>query len=385
MYNWAMQLFKSASGFGSGLQSVSRTFARWFPTPAMIYPRAAGIDISDASIKWLVLTPHQSRYRVEAFGEMPLEAGVVVGGIIQDEAALAHALLEVKKHLGGVDCAHSALPEEAAYVFEMHVPEGTARDQAMGMIEFGFEGRVPIAPTAAVFDFDIILKHDDGEGEDIGVAVFSRELAESYVTAFEGAGIRLLSLEIEARSIARAISSGTLEEPITLLVDFGRARTGFAVLKRGIPIFTSTVEVGGETITHAIAEKLSLSPEETQAFKNDQGLLPDAGPKSAGIEAIVGPASALADEVARHYHYWDTRRNEKGERVTPVGRVVLVGGSANLNGLSDYIAGRVQAPTVVGDIWQHVCNFDEYIPSLDKRTSLQYATAAGLALRSFSL
>lgn len=375
----------AVSGLSSSATALSHTLARWFPTPAMIYPPAAGIDISDASVKWLVLEPYKSRYRIASYGETPIEVGVVVNGTIQDVGALAHALAETKKHLRGVECAHVALPEEAAYVFEMHIPEGTDHDQAISMIEFGFEGRVPIAPGAAVFDFDIIQKHDEGAGEDIGVAVFSRELAETYVAAFEAAGIRLLSLEIEARSIARTISSGAPDEPVTLLVDFGRARTGFAVLKRGIPIFTSTVEVGGDMITSAIAEKLSLTPEETQTFKNEQGLFPDAGAKSPGMEAIVGTASALADEVTRHYHYWDTRRNEKGERMTPVGRVVLVGGSANLKGLSDYIAGRVQAPTEVADIWRHVCNFDEYIPPLDSRESLQYATAAGLALRPLPL
>ncbi|MSU73998.1 hypothetical protein EXS56_02565 [Candidatus Kaiserbacteria bacterium] len=375
----------AAGGFSSGAAALSHTLARWFPTPAMIYPPAAGIDISDASVKWLVLEPYKSRYRIASYGEIPIEAGVVVNGTIKNVEALAHALAETKKHLEGVACAHAALPEEAAYVFEMHVPEGTDHDQAISMIEFGFEGRVPIAPAAAVFDFDIIQKHDDGIGEDIGVAVFSRELAEAYVDAFDRAGIQLLSLEIGARSIARTISSDAPDEPVTLLVDFGRARTGFAVLKLGIPIFTSTVEVGGDMITNAVAEKLSLSPEETQTFKNEQGLFPDAGAKSPGMEAIVGTASALADEVARHYHYWDTRRNEKGERMTPVGRVVLVGSSANLKGLSDYIAGRVQAPTEVADIWRHVCNFDEYIPPLDRRESLQYATAAGLALRSLPL
>lgn len=372
----------AASGFSSTATALSRTLARWFPTPAMIYPPAAGIDISDASVKWLILEPYKSRYRVASYGEIPIEAGVVVNGMIQNVGALAHALAETKKHLGGVECAHVALPEEAAYVFEMHIPEGTNHDQAISMIEFGFEGRVPITPAAAVFDFDIIQKHDEGVGEDIAVAVFSRDLAEAYVAAFDQADIRLLSLEVEARSIARTVSSGAADEPVTLLVDFGRARTGFAVLKHGIPIFTSTVEVGGDMITKAIMENLSLSLEETQTFKNEQGLFPDAGAKSPGMEAIVGTASALADEVARHYHYWDTRRNEKGERVTPVGRVVLVGGSANLRGLPDYIAGRVQAPTEVADIWQHVCNFDEYIPPLDSRESLQYATAVGLALRS---
>ena len=183
--------------------------------------------------------------------------------------------------------------------------------------------------------------------------------------------------------MARAVSDGTSDEPITLLVDFGRLRTGFAVLKRGIPIFTSTVAVGGETIDRAVAEKLSLPPEKVNPFKNDEGLLTAGGKDSPAVEILTGTVSALADEVARHYHYWDTRRNERGERMTPVERVFLLGGSANLKGLGDYIAARVQVECVRPNVWRNVANFDEYIPPIDRRESLRYATAVGLALRSF--
>ncbi len=350
----------------------------------MVFPRTAGIDISDSSVKWIVLDMFASGYRVDMYGEEPLPPGLVVNGTITDIDSLGRVLGKIKLRLGGIDCAHVALPEESGYTFEMHVPEGTSRSGILHMIEFEFEGRVPIAPAAAVFDYDTTHR-EAASGQDIAVVVFPKELAESYVAAFKVAGITLLSLETEARSIARAISSGKPGEPITLLVDFGRARTGFAVLKNGIPIFTSTVEVGGDAVNRALAEKLSLSPEEIIAFKNEQGLQAQGGVKSVGADILVGVASVLGDEVARHYHYWDTRRNEHGDRMTPVERIVLVGGSSNLNGLTDYLAGRVQAQTVVGDVWQHVCDFDEYIPPISRRDSLQYATAIGLALRSLAI
>lgn len=349
--------------------------------PETLFPHAAGIDISDSSIKWLALEGDKTKKRIRSYGEELLSEGIVVNGTVQDVPKLAEALREVKKHLGGIDCAHVALPEEAAYVFSMHVPDMSSREQILSMIEFELDARVPIEPSAAVYDFNVIMKYDDGAGEEIGVVVFPRDLAESYAAAFDAAGILLLSLEVEARSIARAVSSGRDDEPITLLVDFGRARTGLAVLKRGVPIFTSTVAVGGETMTRAIMEKLALSREEAETFKSDQGLLAEGGAKSPGIEALSHSASALADEVVRHYRYWDTRRNEHGERMTPIARVLLVGGTANLRGLTDYIAARVQAPTERPNIWQHVCSFDDYIPPVSWRKSLQYATAVGLALR----
>jgi type IV pilus assembly protein PilM len=375
-----MQFFGSSSGFGKSAHALSQKMARWFPTPKLLLPRAAGIDISDASIKWLSLTPDSGAYKIDSWGEEPLQSGIVESGSVRNVEALASALTAVKTRMPGIHCAHAALPEEAAYVFSMHVPEGTSHEQTMRMIEFEFEGRVPIQPAASVYDFDVILKHDEGEGEEIAVAVFPRDLAESYAAAFDAAGITLLSLELEARSIARAVSSGTPDEPITLLVDFGRARTGFAVLKRGIPIFTSTVEVGGDALTRALMEKRSLSEDQAQTFKNEEGLLAKPAAKEEA-DPVANVASALADEVARHYHYWDTRRNERGERVTPVDRVLLVGGSANLKGLADFIAARVQAPAEIGDVWRHVYDFDHNIPPLSRRRSLQYATATGLALR----
>ena len=363
-----------------GIRAISHTLGHAFPMPAYLMMPAAGIDISDSSIKWLVLKMKHTHVEIASFGEIKLEKGIVMNGSVRDVTALAAALTEVKKQLGGIRAAHAGLPEEAAYVFEMHIAEGISRHEAMSLIEFEFEGRIPIPPNAAVYDFDIIQKHDDGVGEDIGVSVFPRELAESYAAAFETAGIRLLSLELEARSIARAVTKEG-DETVTLLVDFGRARTGFAVLKRGIPIFTSTVEVGGDAITNSLMGTMSLSEVDAIKFRNEQGLTA-SGEKLKGLDAIIPVASALSDEIARHFHYWDTRRNEHGERMTPVSKVVLVGGSTNLQGLGEYIAGRVQAPAIPGDVWVRT-DFGDTVPQIDKRTSLQYATAVGLALRTY--
>src|SRR6185436_6925070 len=145
----------------------------------------------------------------------------------------------------------------------------------------------------------------------------------------------------EARSIARAIWGGE-NDPITLLVDFGLARTGFALLKKGIPIFTSTVEVGGDPITQVVLEKLALSPEKATLWKNEVGLTATGSDMKPVVEAITVTAAALSDEISKHFHYWDTRRDTHGDRVTPVGRVLLVGGSANLAGLPAFIAGKIQ-------------------------------------------
>lgn len=359
---------------------LSRILARWFPTPHLLAPRAAGIDITDASIKWITLAKSHGGVRVVSHGYQSLAPGIVVNGAVRDARALAGALVGIKKKLGASH-AHAALPEEGAYVFSMNVPTDSARREIVNMVEFELEGRVPIPMSQAVYDFDTIEKHHDGSGSEIAVVVFPKELAEGYATAFEAAGIQLASLEIEARSIGRAVSDPA-DDPITLLVDAGKARTGFAILKHGVPIFTSTVEVGGGQMSETLMQTLSLSEADAEKFKNEQGLVVTDKNNAKGAEALEKIAAALAAEIVRHYHFWDTRRNEHGERVTPVGRVLLVGGSTNLKGITDYIAGKVQAMTERPNVWRNVASFDEYIPPIDRRTSLQFATAIGLALRT---
>jgi type IV pilus assembly protein PilM len=370
-------MFDRSSALSQWTHRFSDALSRAFPTPTLLFPTAAGIDISDSSIKWLVFSTKGGEKRIARFGELPLETGIVVSGMVQDVARLGAALARVRKELGGVSAAHAALPEELAYVFGMRLLEATSRDQAMKMIEFEFEDRVPIPPSAAVYDYNPLSENGDVVDE-AAVVVFPEDVAEAYAEAFALSGITLLSLEVEARSIARAVSGEG--DPITLLVDFGRARTGFAVLKQGQPIFTSTVAVGGDMMTQVLMQKLSLTETAAEEFKNEHGLFAESG-AAGGVEAVSGTAAALADEIMRHFHYWDTRRNEEGQRVTPVGKIVLVGGSANLNGLTDYIAGRAQAPCECGNVWRNVASFDEYIPPIDRRRSLQYATAIGLALR----
>ncbi len=360
--------------------NLGKALSRYFPAPTLLIPRTVGIDVTDGSVKWVALSSDARGLRVRRFGDQALQPGIVMGGIVRDIPRLASVLVDVRKKLGTITHVHAALPEEGAYVFSMHVPAGSRDEEIAHMVEFELDGRVPIPVSDAVYDYDTIGKTPEGDIE-LGVVAFSRELAEGYASAFSNAGFSLLSLEIEARSVGRAVTESQEEKAVTLLVDTGKQRTGFAILKNGIPIFTSTVEVGGGDMTRIVMDGLHLSEKEALLFKNEHGLLASDATALPVRKQLESVADAIAQEVSRHYRFWDTRRNEHGERVTPVGQIYLVGGNGNLRGLTEFIASRVHAPTERPNIWRNVASFDDYIPPIDRRTSLQYVTAVGLALR----
>jgi len=351
--------------------------ARWFPPPSMLVPPSVGIDISDSSVKWISLSPAECGWHLAACGAQDLPGGTVSGGAVKNVGELSKSLKKVREKTG-MCVAHAALPEELGYVFSMHVPDVSDRRQVLTAVEFELEGRVPITAEQSEYDFDVITRHSGSTEAEIGVTVFPREIVDQYEEAFKLAGMELASLELEARSIARSVLPVESRE-VVLLADFGRARTGIAIIKNRVPIFTSTVSVGGDMITKLVMENLSVDEKQAEEYKNEFGVSKTDEKKL--FELMMGTAAALSDEIARHYRYWDTKKNEEGERVTSVARLVLAGGSANLKGLPAYIAARVQAPAERAQVWQNVCSFDDYIPPIDKHRGLGFATAIGLALR----
>ena len=358
--------------------ALSKFLDRHFPPPHVLFPASVGIDISDASVKWLRLS-QESRggIRVHSFGSEMLKEGAVMRGIIRNPAFLTEALAIVRKK-AGTAYAHAALPEEIAFVFPMHVPVKTDRVQARKLVEFELEGRVPIPAAEAVFDFTIVDDHDE-LGEEIGVELFKADHVQAYIDVFLAAGLVPMSFEVEAHSVARAVTSRT--DPVTLIVDCGYARTGFAVVKYGVPIFTSTADTGGANFQSALKERGGVPDDQALAYMKEFGLV-SSGTNAAAALSIQPVANAIKDEILRHFQYWDSQRNNKGERSTPVERVVLVGGTANLRGFADLVSGAVHREAEIGNIWRNLFSFNEYIPPIARQESVQYATALGLAMRS---
>jgi Tfp pilus assembly PilM family ATPase len=87
----------------------------------------------------------------------------------------------------------------------------------------------------------------------------------------------------------------------------------------------------------------------------------------------------LADAIHKHFTYW---HKHAGVGEAQLSRVILVGGNANMMGLTEYLEAMLGVPVVVGNVWTNIFSFKEYIPDMHHTESLEFATAIGLALRS---
>jgi type IV pilus assembly protein PilM len=346
----------------------------YFPPPDVLTPPACGIDISDTTIKFISLTPDHKDVRVSDFGEKQIEPGIVESGEIKKPKELARALQEFKKEHKLVS-VHASLPEERAYLFETEIVTHN-KESIRNVIEFHLEENVPLSPEEVVFDYDIVEEKQDGKIR-LSVSVMPREVVERYTESFERAELGLESLEIEAQAISRAVVPRG-DERAHMIVDFGRTRTGVAIVSKEIVRFTSTVEMGGDILTNAIKETKGVPLAEAEKIKETQGIY-EHSEDGLGDKLILS-AKKLSGEIDRHVNFWAGHSFGKGG--AGVEKVLLCGGNATVPGVKEYLRSNLGIEVEIPNVWRNVFDLDEFVPLIKHGDSMGFATSIGLALKS---
>ena len=124
----------------------------------------------------------------------------------------------------------------------------------------------------------------------------------------------------------------------------------------------------------------NLAESELTTIKNTRGLVHTK--ENDAIATILEKyADMIVDELSIRMHYWNTRDIDREAR--EIKKLIVCGGSANLLGLPEYLAEKLEVPTERALVWSNAFPLDTHIPPITRRYSYGYATAIGLALRNF--
>jgi type IV pilus assembly protein PilM len=354
--------------------SFDRFFLKFFPPPKILSVPSFGLDISDESLKFVELIETKNGLRVGRHGERAIPPGVIESGKIKDSKRMEEILISLKKE-DGVKSVRVSLPEEQVYLFELKLEKAGLKSVKEG-IELALEEHIPIPAQDAIFDYDLI--EEDAQTLEVQVAAIPKGVIENYLSIFKRPQILVQSFELEAQAIARAvIKNGDLET--YMIVDFGKKRTGIFIVSRGIVMFTSTLDVGGEMLNSMIQKNFKVSFEEAEKMKIEYGLERNTVNKEM-FAVLLNSVSVLRDEIAKHFIYWHTHKDEEGKNNLPIKKIILCGGESNLIGLVDYISVSMKSPVQMANVWTNIINTEKYIPDMSFRQAMTYSTALGLAL-----
>lgn len=357
--------------------SLDRIFFRFFPVPNFFESPSFGLDISDESLKFVQLTNASTHINLGTYGERDIPAGIIASGKIKDPKKMEEVLTKLRKEVG-IKSVRVSLPEEQVYLFRFELPK-TGLVNIRESIELSLEEHIPISAVDSIFDYEILAQ--DEQKIELQVAAIPKNVVEDYLSIFRNSSITVQSFELEAQAISRAVvRKGDMDT--YMIVDFGQTRTGIFIVSKGSVTFTSTLDVGGITLNNMIAKNFKITPEEARHMKEQYGLQRNIANKEI-FSVLLNSVSILRDEIVKHFMYWHTHKDNDGNTNPPIHKIILCGGDANLIGLADYLSVSMKSPVELANVWTNIINTKEYIPLINFKEGLSYATALGLALGDF--
>lgn len=327
------------------MSAFTKTFFKLFPPPKYINIPYAGLDISDEAVRCIEYSSNIHGYTLHRYGFRALKPGIVDSGYIKDEKSLISEVTALVKELK-IHTVKASLPEERMYLFKTEVPD-TSEHQIRQNIESKLEENVPLTAADAIFFFDrlpAILDSENTGKTYASVSVAPRELVASYLNVIKSSGIAVVSFEIQAKAIARAVVPYNVNGT-QLIVHVMDKKTGLYVVLNGVVCFTSTIFWGGESVRNKKPEEMT--------------------------DSII----LLKKEIEKVYTYWKQKGNGND-----IKSIIISGKDAiHISQISN-LSPVNEVNVSVANIWQNVFSSDHYIPKISFDESLDYAVSAGLAI-----
>jgi len=216
----------------------------------------------------------------------------------------------------------ASLPSFAAFITLLETPLMSAADTAKTVV---FQARqyIPIPVSEVTIDWLKVGEREDEEGvkkQQILLISVPNERIKSYQSIFKAAGLKLVALEIESFSLARALV-GSDPTP-TILADIGGRSTNIAVVDQGFWKYNGRTDFAGGSLTRAIASSVNIDIKRAEDLKKRRGLSGVGGEYE--LSTLMIPfLDVIIEEVRRVKDAYEKEYQGRIERVILAERLGL--------------------------------------------------------------
>lgn len=294
-----------------------------------------GVDIGAHSIKVCELSGTPGKFKIERFGVFTLSEAALIEDEIQKPSEIVEGLLEALKSSGIKSrqvCLGLFGPNTMTK--RLNVPEGS-KEEIEDHILWEAEQYITFGADDSQIDFHI-LGENEGGGKDAIVAAAKNEIIESFTNVIKEAKLTTKVIDLNVLALANVMEEvfgENIEEYSqgTLLLDFGAQSTKVIVYKRGAPIFTKEISVGGSLVTEEIQRQMGVSYEEAEDLKttvDDRGNLPQEI-----LNIVNSQIDQQVAEVKKNINFYITQGSAE-----KVEHCFVTGGSSLLPGLLEKLS-----------------------------------------------
>lgn len=331
-----------------------------------------GIDIGSTSIKLVELTKEKGFPTLVTYGYAERAISDLVNVDAKEILNKVAALLRKLYIQSGVTSyqAITALPNFSVFnsVITLPIMNKKELDSA---VRWEAKKFVPMPIEEVILDWriiDTIEVEKKMKNYRILLTAAAKNLVRRYVEIFKQADLQLLFLETESFALSRSLIGKS--QATTMIIDTSAVSTDILIIEKGIPVLNRSIDVGGITISRAIANSLNVNFKRAEQFKRDIGM---SG--SSKIPRIIeGILKPVVDEMRYSLRLYQEQVGKTVEQV------ILSGGSAYLPNLAEYFSKILNIRVIISNPWSRVAFAEELKPALDE-VAPRFAVAVGLALR----
>lgn len=341
-----------------------------------------GIDISSAAVKLVELSRTNVRgqwqYKVEAFAVTAIPEGVVESKRINDPGIVGDAIRDVVTRSGAsAKRAAAAVSGSSIITRVIQLPAGLSESEMEAMVALEADQHIPQHIDEVRYDFDVLgVNAVNADSVDVLLAASRGDVVDDLMNALEVGGLTAEVVDAEPYAVEHCYQllmqddASAEADSNTVIADIGARTMDVHVLRHGNMVHTREYAIGGSQLTADIQKAYGLGYDEAERQKC-------GGVAPAGYdEMVMQPfVSNLAQELRGALQIYQAK-----EEGSAIGQVLLVGGCANLAGISERIEQQLTLPVKVWSPFArmqfakqvHVERLREQSPAL--------AVACGLAL-----
>ena len=269
-----------------------------------------------------------------------------------------------------------SLDESHVYMKTIKVPKMSDKD-LKNSINFEAEHEIPLPLSEVTLSYQKMDIDMEKGKMNVQLVAAKKAVLDRYVDITKKAKLVPRAIEPETLALGRVLGDSVSSPMGTIIVDIGYSNTLIIIVYGGFVRFTRSVLVGGDVITRAIQQGLSLDYAQADEYKKVYGMDPQQ------VEGkIFETAKPIMDNIITEVKRAAIFFTKKTSNVL-MKRVILVGGTAQMPGLLSYMANNLDLEVELANPFKNISISDKL--EGNKKMLLEkgptYAAAVGLALK----
>jgi len=369
-----------------------------------------GLDIGTSGIRAAQLKHDRKSgtYELVKAASVELPRGAIRNGSVVDEKAVVRALKQLwKRGRFSTRKVSLGLADSGVLTRQLELPWMTPKDFRTAL-RYQIGDALPVDLGSVELDYHLLGESErtDERGQTVEmnhilIVAANRDSVAAEAAIVRKAGLEPVSADSAAFALIRAACRGVLPEGdhTYAIADIGADQLTVVIHQSGQPRFIRTIaNLGGDTATLALADRLDLEPEAAEQLKRETGLngpapvvapiaessvfagssgdnTPAMDPLAAVTVEVLNPwANTVISEIRNSLDYYQASNPN-----TPIHSLTLTGRTAELPGFIERIATQFPLPVHPMDPLVGLSAARKVAKSGVPDTRL--AVAAGLAMR----